>query len=155
MIPSVPPSSILQAANSIISICRKRAERLGLSLSEYGITDMDTGKLEKFATEEAFYHRQGLDYIPPEIREGQHEIELAEKDALPRLVEVSDIKGDLHIHTDWSDGNASLEKMAQAAREKGYQYIAITDHSIGLGIAHGLNAERIQQQIQEIKELNQ
>ena len=133
---------------------RKRAERLGLSLSEYGITDMATGKLEKFATEEAFYRRQGLDYIPPEIREGSHEIELAEKGALPRLVEASDIRGDLHIHTDWSDGNASLEEMAQAARERGYQYIGITDHSIGLGIARGLDPERIQQQIQKIRDLN-
>ena len=83
MIPLVQRSSTLPAASSIISTCRKRAERMGLSLSEYGITDMATGKLEKFATEEAFYQRQGLDYIPPEIREGQHEIELAEKDALP------------------------------------------------------------------------
>ncbi len=133
---------------------RTRAERMGLSLSEYGITDIKTGKLEKFATEEAFYKRQGLDYIPPEIREGQHEIELAEKGALPRLLEVSDIKGDLHIHTDWSDGNASLEEMAKAAQAKGYQYIGITDHSIGLGIARGLDAERIHRQIQEIKDLN-
>ena len=105
-------------------------------------------------TEEEFYKRQGLDYIPPEIREGQHEIELAEKGALPRLIELSDIKGDLHIHTNWSDGNKSIEDMVEAAGEKGYQYIAITDHSIGLGIARGLNAERIHQQIQEIKDLN-
>ncbi len=133
---------------------RTRAERMGLSLSEYGITNMKTGELEKFATEEAFYKRQGLDYIPPEIREGQHELALAEKGVLPRLVEWSDIKGDLHIHTDWSDGAVPLEDMVQAARERGYQYIGITDHSIGLGIARGLNLERIHRQMQEIKELN-
>ncbi|MCR4393315.1 MAG: DNA polymerase/3'-5' exonuclease PolX [Dehalococcoidales bacterium] len=133
---------------------RKRAERMGLSLSEYGITNLATGQLEKYATEEAFYHRQGLSYIPPEIREGQHEIELAEKNALPDLVELSDIKGDLHVHTNWSDGRDSLEDMIKAALDKGYQYIAISDHSGGLGIAHGLNIERLQQQIQKIREIN-
>jgi DNA polymerase (family 10) len=125
-----------------------------LSLSEYGITDIASGKLEKFADEAAFYKRQGLAYIPPEIREGQHEIEMAEKNTLPRLLELSDIKGDLHIHSDWSDGNAGLEELAQAALRRGYQYIAITDHSIGLGIARGLNSDRILQQIQEIENLN-
>jgi DNA polymerase (family X) len=134
---------------------RKRAERFGLSLSEYGITNMVTGRMEKFATEEEFYKRQGLDYIPPEIREGQHEIALAEKGMLPRLLEYADIKGDLHIHSDWSDGNESLEELARAARDRGYQYIAITDHSIGLGIARGLDTDRILRQIQEIRELNQ
>jgi DNA polymerase (family X) len=133
---------------------RKRAERLGLSLSEYGITNMVTGRLEKFVTEEGFYKRQGLDYIPPEIREGQHEIALAEKGMLPRLLEPADIKGDLHIHSDWSDGNESLEGLAQAAQQRGYQYIAITDHSTGLGIARGLDTERIHHQIQQISELN-
>jgi DNA polymerase (family 10) len=133
---------------------RTRAERLGLSLSEYGITSSLTGEIEKFTSEEDFYHRQGLDYIPPEIREGQHEIELAEKGALPRLLEQSDIKGDLHIHTNWSDGNAPFTDMAEAAQKRGYQYIGITDHSAGLGIAHGLNIDRIHQQIQAIREFN-
>ncbi len=128
---------------------------MGLSLSEYGITNMKTGKLEKFATEEAFYKRQGLDYMPPEIREGSHEIELAEKGALPHLVELSDIKGDLHVHSDWSDGNDSLEDMVGEANEKGYCYLAFTDHSVGLGIARGLDDKRLRQQIQTIKELNQ
>jgi DNA polymerase (family X) len=134
---------------------RRRAERMGLSLSEYGITENVTGRLEKFATEEAFYQRQGLDYIPPEIREGQHEIELAEKGALPRLLELSDIKGDLHVHSDWSDGGGSLAEMAEAARSRGYEYIAITDHSAGLGIARGLDPDRIHRQIEEIRALNQ
>lgn len=133
---------------------RKRAERMGLSLSEYGITNMVTGRLETFVTEEEFYKRQGLDYIPPEIREGQHEIALAEKGMLPCLLEPGDIKGDLHIHSDWSDGNESLAGLAQAAQQRGYQYIAITDHSTGLGIARGLDTKRIHHQIQEIRELN-
>lgn len=132
-----------------------RAERQGLRLSEYGITNLTTGKIEKFSTEEEFYNRQGLDYIPPEIREGQHEIELAAKNLLPVLIERSDIKGDLHIHTNWSDGTSSLHELALAAQKKGYQYIAITDHSLGLGIAHGLDVKRLHQQIKEIKEFNQ
>jgi len=134
---------------------REKARRQGLSLSEYGITTLATGELEKFATEEAFYERLGLQVIPPELREGQHEIEKAEQGTIPRLIELSDIKGDLHVHTDWSDGRDSIEAMALAARDRGYQYIAITDHSGGRGIAHGLDAERLKQQIQQIKELDQ
>jgi DNA polymerase (family X) len=133
---------------------RKRAERLGLSLSEYGIAVLSSGLLEKFASEEAFYRRQGLDYIPPEIREGRNEIELAEKGTLPRLVELYDMRGDLHIHTDWSDGLEPLEAMVKGAREKGYAYMAVTDHSAGLGIARGLDSERIKNQIRLIRELN-
>ncbi len=134
---------------------RERARRQGLSLSEYGITDLATEKLEKFATEEAFYKRQGLQFIPPEIREGSQEIERAEQGTLPKLVELSDIKGDLHVHTDWSDGHDTIETMALAARDRGYQYLGITDHSGGRGIAHGLSAERLRQQISTINKLNQ
>ena len=134
---------------------RERAHRQGLKLSEYGITNLATEELEKFATEEAFYNRQGLQYIPPELREGQHEVEMAEKGTLPKLVEMSDIKGDLHIHTNWSDGHDTIEAMALAAKALGYQYVAIADHSGGRGIAHGLDAERLKQQILEIKQLNQ
>ena len=134
---------------------RERAHRQGLKLSEYGITNLATGELERFATEEAFYQRQGLAFIPPEIREAQQEIERAERGTLPKLVELSDIKGDFHVHSTWSEGRESIEAMALAARERGYQYLAITDHSGGRGIAHGLNVERLRQQILEIKELNQ
>jgi len=134
---------------------RERAHRQGLKLSEYGITDLATQQLEKFATEEAFYERQGLEFIPPELREGQHEVERAEQGTIPRLVELSDIKGDFHVHTDWSDGRDSIETMALAAKALGYQYLAITDHSGGRGIAHGLDAERLRQQILEIRELDQ
>jgi len=134
---------------------RERAHRMGLKLSEYGITNLTTGELEKFATEEAFYQRQGLEFIPPEIREGQQEVERAEQGAIPRLVELSDIKGDLHVHTDWSDGRDTLEAMALAAKALGYQYLGIADHSGGRGIAHGLDAERLKQQLLEIKQLNQ
>ena len=135
-------------------ILRTKFQKQGLKLSEYGITDMATDKLEKFATEEDFYHRLGLQYIPPEIREGTKEIELAAQNALPRLVELSDIKGDIHVHSNWSDGRESIEAMASAAKAMGYKYIAITDHSAGRGIAHGLNEERRKEQIEEIKRLN-
>ncbi len=134
---------------------RERARRMGLSLSEYGITDLATQELEKFDTEASFYQRLGLQFIPPELREGQQEIARAEQGTVPELVELSDIKGDLHIHTNWSDGRDSIEAVALAAKARGYQYLAITDHSRGRGIAHGLDAERLKQQIAEIKELNQ
>ncbi len=133
---------------------RDRAVRQGLSLSEYGITPVRTGKLEKFTSEEAFYGRLGLQYIPPELREGRNEIEAAEKNDLPDLVEVSDIKGDFHVHTEWSDGHDSIEAMANAARDRGYQYLVIADHSAGRGIAHGLSVERLRQQIAEIRALD-
>ncbi|SEM11754.1 DNA polymerase (family 10) [Syntrophus gentianae] len=133
---------------------RTRMQKKGLKLSEYGITDVDTDKLEKFTTEEAFYGRLGMQYIPPEIREDRGEIDLAAKNALPELVQRSDIRGDLHVHTNWSDGAAPLESMAQAAKAAGYSYLAITDHSGGLGVAGGLNEERLLKQQQAIRRLN-
>ncbi len=134
---------------------RERGRRQGLKLSEYGIAVTATDRLEKFSTEEEFYHRLGLQYIPPELREAQGEIEKAEHGAIPKLVELADIKGDLHIHTGWSDGHNSIEEVALAARDMGYQYIAITDHSAGRGIAHGLDAERLRKQLAEIRALNE
>jgi DNA polymerase (family 10) len=134
---------------------REKARRQGLKLSEYGITTLATDRLEKFATEEEFYHRLGLQYIPPELREDQGELERAEQGTLPKLVELADIKGDLHLHTDWSDGHNSIEEMALAARDLGYEYIAVTDHSGGRGIAHGLDVERLKKQVAEIRALNE
>lgn len=134
---------------------RERAVRQGLSLSEYGITEIRTGRLEKFATEEAFYARLALPYIPPEIREGTFEIEMAAEDRLPDLVRPSDVKGDLHVHSNWSDGRDSIEATALSARALGYQYIAFTDHSKGRGIARGLNEEKLQEQMAEIRRLNE
>jgi len=134
---------------------REKARKHGLKLSEYGITDVATGKLEKFATEEEFYRRLGLQYIPPEIRQAQGEIERAEQGAIPSLVELADIRGDLHTHTGWSDGHDSIEELARAAQEMGRQYIGITEHSAGRGIAHGLDVDRLRQQIAEIKGLSE
>jgi DNA polymerase (family 10) len=134
---------------------RERALKHGLSLSEYGITVVETGRLERFATEEAFYARLGLQYIPPEFREGTNEIALAEEKKVPRPIESPDVQGDLHVHSNWSDGHDSIEDMALAARARGYRYIAVTDHSKGLGIAHGLNEERVREQRTEINRLNE
>ena len=132
---------------------RDYANQKGLSLNEYGITSLETGFLEKFGREEDFYERLGLQYIPPEIREGLWEIGMAEERALPELVQVSDIKGDLHVHSDWSDGHDPLEQMLQAAVDQGYEYVALTDHSSGRGIANGLSPERLLQQIQTLADL--
>ncbi|MBA7600792.1 DNA polymerase/3'-5' exonuclease PolX [subsurface metagenome] len=134
---------------------RERGHRKGLKLSEYGITDLKSEVTEKFTDEEAFYQRLGLQFIPPELREGQWEVERAEQKAIPRLIELGDLKGDLHVHSDWSDGHDSIESMALAARARGYQYIAITDHSMGRGVARGLNEERLRRQIAEISSLNE
>ena len=134
---------------------REKWHKQGLKLSEYGISVVATDKLERFAAEEEFYHRLGLQYIPPELREAQGEIEKAAQGAIPELVELSDIKGDLHTHTEWSDGHNSIEELARAAQDMGYQYIAITEHSAGRGIAHGLDVDRLRQQIGEIKALNE
>ena len=134
---------------------RERERRHGLSLSEYGITDIETGRLEKFATEEAFYGRLGLQYIPPEIREGTEEIERAARGTIPRLIEEADIKGDLHVHSNWTDGRESIETMVRAAKDLGYEYVCIADHSVARGIARGLNQERLAQQLAEIEAVRQ
>lgn len=136
-------------------VLREKARRRGLKLSEYGITSLDTETTEHFTTEEDFYHRLCLQYIPPELREATQEIEMAEAQTLPRLVEAGDIKGDFHIHTDWSDGHESIEQMALAAKARGYEYIAITDHSGGRGIAHGLDPERVEKQEEEIRRVEE
>ena len=125
---------------------REYAVQRGLSLNEYGITVLETGTLEKFADEASFYGRLGLPLIPPEVREGMWELDLASQDALPCLLEVADIRGDLHIHSDWSDGRDTIEEMVSTLATMGYQYMALTDHSAGLGVANGLSVERLRQQ---------
>lgn len=127
--------------------------RKGLKLNEYGVfrgRDWIGG-----ATEEEVYRLAGLPYIEPELREDRGEIEAALAGGLPRLVELSDIKGDLHAHTRATDGRAGLEDMAEAARRKGYEYLAITEHSRHLGIARGLDVERLAEHITRIDVLNE
>jgi len=105
-------------------------------------------------SEEEIYQKLGLSFIPPELREDRGEIALARGGALPKLVALADIRGDLHVHTTWSDGTASIEQMAEAAKARGYEYLAITDHSRRLTVAHGLDAARLARQIHEIDRLN-
>ena len=136
-------------------LLRDRANTLNLTLNEYGITDRETGAIEEFADEETLYNRLGLQYIPPELRQGVGEVKAALGNAIPRLVEVSDIRGDLHDHSDWSDGRDPMEAMILAAKERGLQYLAMTDHSVGRGIANGLSVERLERQMGEVRRLAQ
>jgi DNA polymerase (family 10) len=110
---------------------RERAVKDGLSVSEYSITVVETGEELRFADEAKVYDRLGYEFIPPELRENAGELETARKGELPQLVELKDLKGDLHCHTTWSDGRDSLERMVLAARQRGYQYLAVTDHPRG------------------------
>jgi DNA polymerase (family 10) len=110
---------------------RERAVKQGFSVSEYSITVVETGEELKFADETDVYERLGYQFIPPELRENAGELEAARKGELPRLVEVGDIKGDLHSHSTWSDGRDPLERMVLAARARGYKYLAVTDHPRG------------------------
>jgi DNA polymerase (family X) len=110
---------------------RERAVKDGLSVSEYSITVVETGEELKFADEEQVYKRLGYQFIPPELRENAGELDAARKGELPKLVELQDLKGDLHTHSSYSDGRDSLEQMVTAARDRGYKYYAVTDHPRG------------------------
>jgi DNA polymerase (family 10) len=123
-------------------VLRTRALRLGMTLNEYGLTRLDDGTRVASETEEEIYEKLGLAWVPPELRENTGEIEAAAENRLPELVELRQIRGDLHMHTRESDGRATLEEMAETARELGYEYIAITDHSKALAMANGLDEER-------------
>src|SRR5207244_7647391 len=110
----------------------------GWNLTALGLEDDATGKLLERERETAVYERLGLPWIPPELREDQGEIEAGLAGNLPQLVQLSDVKGDLHTHTNWTDGADTLEEMAKAAKAKGYQYMALTDHSQNLTLTRGL-----------------
>jgi DNA polymerase (family 10) len=133
---------------------RTRAVKMGLKLSEYGLFRVDDDSKVAGATEAGVYEAIGLPWIPPELRENSGEIEAAEEGRLPELVELSHIRGDLHMHTTETDGRASLEEMAQAARERGYEYIAITDHSKALAMANGLDEQRAVAFARQVREIN-
>jgi DNA polymerase (family 10) len=121
---------------------RSRAQKMGLTLNEYGLAKVDGAKRVASETEEEIYAALGLDWIPPELRENGGEIEAAAEHRLPALITLDRIRGDLHMHTTETDGRATLEEMAAAAREAGYEYIAITDHSKALAMANGLDEKR-------------
>lgn len=125
-----------------------------LSVSEYGVEETRSGKLHECATEKVLYRLLGLDYIPPELRENNGEVEAAAAGNLPRLIEPRDLKGDLHLHSDWSDGDVSIKEMAEAAQTRGYKYMAVSDHTQSLGMVRGLTPEKVEKQIEEIKQVN-
>jgi DNA polymerase (family 10) len=132
---------------------REMASRRGLRISEYGVFDEATGARVAGATEEDVYATVGLPWIPPELRENQGEIEAAREGRLPSLVTVDDIRGDLHAHTDWSDGHHSLERLVAAAEARGYEYVIVSDHSRSLTIANGLGVEELRAQRAMIRDL--
>ncbi|HSS04909.1 MAG TPA: DNA polymerase/3'-5' exonuclease PolX [Solirubrobacterales bacterium] len=134
---------------------REEAVARGLSVSEHGITETESGETALCASEEEVYERLGYAYIEPELREGRGELKAAREGKLPQLVSVDDIRGDLHSHTTLSDGRNTLEEMAAAGRERGYAYMAITDHSASHGFGDHVSAERLWQRVEEVREWNQ
>jgi DNA polymerase (family 10) len=128
---------------------REEAQRRGLSISEYGVTVVETGEVRRFADEGDLYRFLGYEPIPPELRESSGELQAARNGSLPTLVEIGDLVGELHCHSDWSsDGKASIEEMARTAKSNGYRFLALTDHS------HYLREGRMEAQWQEIDEVN-
>jgi DNA polymerase (family X) len=134
---------------------RSLAIEKGWKLNEYALADAKSGKVIASRTEEDVYSKLGLEFIAPELREARGEVEAAKEGKLPDLVTVGDLKGDLQMHSTWSDGSAELERMARVAMEGGYEYIAFTDHSVSVGIANGLSEERFRRQWKAIDDLNE
>ena len=132
---------------------REIAGRRGLRISEYGVFDERTGARVAGASEEEVYATVGLPWIPPELRENQGEIEAAREGRLPCLVTVADLRGDLHAHTEWSDGHHSLERLIAAAEARGYEYVIVSDHSRSLTIAGGLGVDELRAQVAAIRDL--
>jgi DNA polymerase (family 10) len=133
---------------------RQRALKMGYTLSEWSLARLDDESTVAGATEEEIYAALEMDWIPPELRENLGEIESAVKHELPRLIEASDLRGDLHMHTTASDGINTIREMADAAIACGYEYIAITDHSKNLAMINGLDEKRALEQIQRIREVD-
>ncbi|ABF41390.1 DNA polymerase X family protein [Candidatus Koribacter versatilis Ellin345] len=130
---------------------RQRALKMGYTLNEYGLAKLDDNSIVASHTEDEIYAKLGLDCPPPEMRENCGEIELADKHELPCLIEEKDIRGDVHMHTVETDGRNTIEEMAQAAKARGYEYIAITDHSKNLAMANGLDDRRALEHIKRIR----
>jgi DNA polymerase (family 10) len=133
---------------------RERAVARGLSVSEHGITDTESGDVTLCATEAEVYERLGLAYVEPELREGGAEIKAAEDGSLPKLVTREEIRGDLHCHTTLSDGHNTLAEMAEAAHARGYSYLAVTDHSASHGFGNDVQPDALRARIEEVRELD-
>ncbi len=134
---------------------RKIAIKRGLKVNEYGVFRKDTDEYIVGKDEKDVYSVLGLQYIEPELRENRGELEMAQKKKLPKLVGYNDIRGDLHVHSTWSDGSASIKDIARYGEKMGYQYIGIADHSQSLKIANGLSEERLRKKIDEIRRLQE
>jgi DNA polymerase (family 10) len=137
-----------QAHNVVL---RERAVKVGVSISEYGLAKSGTKEYEPVASEEELFEKLGLAYIPPELREDWGEIPAAENGALPGLIETGDIRGDLHVHTNYSDGKGTIESMAEAAIELGYEYLVFCDHSQSLKVANGLSPARLREKLEAVR----
>ncbi len=137
-----------QAHNVVL---RERAVKMGLNISEYGLAQAGTQRYEPVASEAELYSRLGLSYIPPELREDAGEIRAAERGELPDLVKVGDVRGDLHVHTNYSDGRGTIESMAEAAITLGYEYLVFCDHSQSLKVANGLSPDRLEEKLEAVR----
>jgi DNA polymerase (family 10) len=151
-----------QASGVEIRVLASNPEEFGLDLFRWtGSREFVAAFEQQFgagpaaASEEQFFEALGISPVPPELRESTEVVELARTNALPRLIEVADIRGDLHLHSDWSDGHGTILEMANAARDRGYEYLSISDHSGGLAIAHGVTIERLRQQRVAIERVNE
>jgi len=133
---------------------REIALKKGFKVNEYGIFRLDDDKRIGGEKEEEIYETLGMEWIPPEMREDQGEIELAQEKKLPVLIDISDLQGDLHVHSNWSDGVSSIAEMAEAALSRGYKYLAICDHTQSLAVASGLSPEEIRERRKEIEQWN-
>ena len=134
---------------------REYAVRRGMHVSEYGVEEDESGTVHRCPTEEGVYEVLGLPYIEPELREGRGELEAAVAGTLPQLVTEADLRGDLHCHTTLSDGRSSLEDMARGAEARGYEYLAVTDHSASHGFGNDVQADELLKQVERVRELNE
>ena len=134
---------------------RTDAVRRGLHVSEYGIADDESGESAAYAHEHEVYERLGMQFIPPELRENRGELAAARDHRLPELIELEDVRGDLHMHTVLSDGRNTLEEMARAARECGYDYIAITEHSASHGFGNDVSPDELRRHVERIRSLDE
>ena len=154
----VPPASYGAALNYFTGSqahnvrLRGLAQSKGLKLNEYGLFKGERRVAGK--TEEAIYRKLGMEFVPPELREDRGEVEAALDGELPELLELDDIRGDLHVHSNYSDGHSTIEQVARAAKSRGYKYVSINDHSHSLGVARGLTEERLFEQLEEIEKVN-
>jgi DNA polymerase (family 10) len=134
---------------------RRIAQKRNWKLNEYGLSDNETNEVIARKTEEEIYQALGMQWIPPELREESGELEAAQQGKIPKLITLEDIRGDLQIHTKWSDGAETIEAMVKAAKKRKYEYVAISDHSQAVTIAGGLSEEKISKQIDEVRKLDE